>query len=395
MFEKVSKMTIIYSIIAMIILVGLAFYVNDISLEGFDSSKSGSTTTNGSDKTTSGSKNSSGSKPDVNSEDAIAQMQEINSQTLSDIQQLQKLEKEMYDKMEGLSASNKLDQTAKDDIIAKINELSQLRMNLYGTLKNNYDHYQTTAISANNTYDEQSAAVSVVEKELNTAKSRLQMMQDDKSDKLRYISINTYFGKRYDEHSYLMKIVIYMCIPIAVASILVNKQIIPAQVFTIVASITIIVGSAFLTKTFYSMLTRDKMDYDKYDWYFVPPAKESDSPDDSTYSSTSSSNPWAVKTVTCIGEACCDDNSTYDSTQNICVANTASNGTMSNGTTSNSQLGSGSGSGSSGLSSTKAKESMTGNMYSSTYASYTKSSSKNQYKGKNKVDTKLNNYIVF
>jgi hypothetical protein len=314
-------------------------------------------------------------------EDPAAKMQEMNDQILSDIQQLQELEKALYEKMEGLSAAKKLTQKAKDDIIANINELSQLRMNLYASLKNNYDHYQTTSITTSNTYDEQTTAVAVVEKELNDAKAKLESMQDDKNNKMRYIGINTYYGKQYDEHSKIMKIIIFMCIPIIILSALASKEIISATIVAVASGIIIAVGILFLGRTMISILNRDNMNYDRIDWSFNP----SDAPDDSDKlleegEEGADSDPWAIESRTCVGQECCDQNSTYDETQNICTLsdNNSSNSNSSNSTSTNKR-------------STESMCSMNnGGKYAPQYSSYEKSEQVEK-----EGSTPLNNYVVF
>lgn len=254
---------------------------------------------------------------------------DINDQTLNDIQRLQDLEKELYARMEGLSATNRLTQSVKDDIVKQIDNLTQLRMNLYSNLKNNYDMYQISAITTSNTYDEQSAAVSIVEKELNAAKAKLQSMEDIKSNKMRYIDLNVYYGKQYQDHAEIMKIIIYMCIPIIILTVVAQKELIPANVVAIVVAIVVVIGLLFLIKRVSSAMNRDNMDYDRINWYFDPAtaSKDEEVDGDETEEGSSSSNPWdSSVSTTCIGQACCDINSTFDSSKNICVVNVNSNG---------------------------------------------------------------------
>lgn len=312
---------------------------------------------------TSATSDTSSSTSSSTSSDPSTKLREMNDQTLTDIQQLQALEKELYAKMEALSASKKLTQKIKDDTMDNINELSQLRMNLYANLKNNYDNYQINAITTGNTYDEQTTAVAVVEKELKDAKSRLQSMEDDKTNKIRYIGVNTYYGKQYEEHSYVMKILIFTCIPIIILSILSSKGIISANVFAVLFFITVFIGLLFIVKSIFYIYTRDKQNYDRTDWFFNAPSSSSSS--SSTTSDTS--DPWASKTPgTCIGQECCDQGSTYDSSQNICVVDTTTN----------------------------ARESMTTMDNRGThYASYEKSDAPISSEGV--VDPALNNYVVF
>jgi hypothetical protein len=53
-----------------------------------------------------------------------------------------------------------------------------------------------------------------------------------------------------------------------------------------------------------------------------------------TDSSETTSNPWAIPSVTCVGADCCYSGSTYDSVQNICVPTTT--GTTTGSTTTDS-----------------------------------------------------------
>jgi hypothetical protein len=334
-------------------------------------------------KTREGLDSTSTKSPDTSSSDQATKMRELNDQTLSDIQKLQELEKELYAKMEGLSANKKLTQKIKDDIIANIDELSQLRMNLYANLKNNYDNYQLTSITTSNTYDEQSTAVAVVEKELDNAKARLASMQDDKNNKMRYIGVNTYYGKQYDAHSHIMKIIIFMCIPIIIISILSNKGIIPPTIAAIVSAVIVAIGILFLFKNIVSIFNRDNMNYDRFDWSFDPSdAPTSDSePDDSSV-------PWASKAPgTCIGQDCCDQGATYDSDQNICIIDgsndSSSNDSSSNDSSSNDRT--------IGTNTESMCSMNNGGKYAPQYSSYSRSAPVD----KTMDDTKMNNYVVF
>lgn len=257
--------------------------------------------------------------------DSSSKLSDINDQTLNDIQRLQDLEKELYAKMEALSASKKLTQKTKDDIIAQINNLTQLRMHLYANLKNNYDQHQIAAITNSNTYDEQSAAVSVVEKELNAAKAKLQLMEDDKTNKMRYIDLNIYYGKQYQNHAEIMKIIIYMCIPIIILTVVAQKGLLPVAAVSIIVAIIATIGILFLISRIGSAMNRDNMDYDRINWYFDPAsAKEDETTEDD---GEGTDNPWeSPASNECVGQECCDENSTYDTDKNICVVNVDSNG---------------------------------------------------------------------
>ena len=203
----------------------------------------------------------------------LAQMQERNEQTLTDIQNLQSIEKDLYSDLEKSSAANLLTSDNKTKLINKINEISQMRMNLYSNLRNSYSFYQNNVIGTKQTTDEQTAAVNIVENELNAAKERLKSLQDDQYNKLRYVEINDYYGKRYNDHSSIMKIVIMICIPLLLLSILANKGIVPQGVYNILLILIVVGGAIYIGSKLIIMSNRDKMNYDQFDWYFDPSAQ--------------------------------------------------------------------------------------------------------------------------
>ena len=76
-----------------------------------------------------------------------------------------------------------------------------------------------------------------------------------------------------------------------------------------------IIGAVYLWKRYASIITRDNMNYQEYDWYFDPNA--------SSGSATTTSDPWLSTSFgtlgTCIGQACCSTGLVYDSSSNQCV----------------------------------------------------------------------------
>jgi hypothetical protein len=241
----------------------------------------------------------------------IDSLQERNQQSLNNISQLQQQEKELYSSLDDVNLS--ADQ--KQQIINKINEISQIRMNLYSNLRDLYANYQVNVSSSRSTLDQSKAAIDILENELNNAKIKMNLIKDEKYNKLRLVEINTYYGKRYNAHASIMKIIVLTCIPIILLSILYNKQILSPTIYSVLSALSFIIGSVFLIIKLIDISNRDTMNWDEYNWYF----NKNDAPDQDSASSSSSSNPWNTTAIPCIGSACCNENSTYDSTQNLCI----------------------------------------------------------------------------
>ena len=240
-------------------------------------------------------------------------LQERNQQVLNDISQLQIQEKNLYSSLDDVTLSSE----QKQQIIDKINEISQMRMNLYSGLKDTFSFYQKNVSASRNTLGQSMDAINILENELNQANINLNLIEDQKYNKLRSVEINTYYGKRYNAHSKIMKTIVIICIPIIILSVLANKGILPPKLYAFLMGIIILFGTIIVGLQLIDIGSRDNMNWDEYYWYFDKDKAPS------TSTSSDLDNPWDTNSLsfTCVGSACCDRTSTYDSSKNICIPN--------------------------------------------------------------------------
>jgi len=248
-------------------------------------------------------------------------LQEKNQQVLDNISQLQTQEKHLYDSLDNVNLSPE----EKQQIIVKINELSQMRLNMYSTIKDMYSFYNNNIGSSATALDQSVTAINILENELNETKRRMNLLEDEKFNKMRLVGINTYYGKRYNAHSTLMKTIVFMCIPLIILAVLANNSILPPKIYVFLSGIILIIGLVIIGLQLIDMSNRSNMNWDEYNWYFDQTNAPTE--DISTTTSSSSSDPWTTPTATCIGSACCYEGSVYDSVQNICVPNSISTST--------------------------------------------------------------------
>ena len=238
-------------------------------------------------------------------------LQERNQQVLNNISQLQVQEKNLYNSLDDANLSSEQKQL----IINQINEISQMRLNMYSNLKDMYSYYQKNVSSARTTLGQEISAIDVLENELNEAKIRMNLLEEQKYNKLRLVEINTYYGKKYNTHTRIMQSIVIICIPIFILSLLANNGIIPAKAYAFITGIILIIGIIIIGKQIIDLSNRDNMNWDEYNWYF----DKSKAPPNT--SDGQSSDPWATSSLTCVGSDCCYTGSTYDSVQNICIPN--------------------------------------------------------------------------
>jgi hypothetical protein len=237
-------------------------------------------------------------------------LQGRNDQIIDNIKSLQTTEMKLYDSLE----SKSLNSDQKQQIIDKINQVSQLRINLYANLKDSYSYYQQDVSESRNTMNDQMVSVDVIENELNDSKRRLNLLESQKNNKIRLVEINTFYGKQYNAHKQIMQIIVLICIPVLILTILASKGILPPKISSMLTGIIIIIGVYIIGAKIIDLSNRDNLNFDEYNWYF----NKDDAPTNSS-ETTTSSDPWTTSSLTCVGAECCYDNSTYDEAQNKCI----------------------------------------------------------------------------
>ena len=246
-------------------------------------------------------------------------LEERNNQTLANIQNLQVVEQDLYADLE----KNTISTDQKKQVVLKINEISQMRLNLYATLKNIYESYGTNMTNSASLAKQQMIAVNIVEKELNEAKVRMNALDVERNNALRMVEINTYYSKQYNAQARLMRTVAIGCIPILILSVLANKGILSAKIYGFGVSIILVILILMVGRQWLDMQNRDDMNYDEYDWYFNPSTAPSSGDSSGGNNSGSDDEVWLNNPLlACSGAACCYEGSSFDESLNVCVSTT-------------------------------------------------------------------------
>uniref|UniRef100_A0A6C0JXN9 Uncharacterized protein n=1 Tax=viral metagenome TaxID=1070528 RepID=A0A6C0JXN9_9ZZZZ len=237
---------------------------------------------------------------------------------LKNISQLQQTETDLYTQLENASAVNDTDK--QESIVNKINEMSTIRLSLFKELDSMYKSLQGRVSQSRNDLVDQLTVTGVMEKELNNAKVTLNALRKDKDNKMRMVEINTYYASKYKSQSNLMKLIVVLCIPLLVISILTKKQIIPSKIGLSLAGIIIVVGLVLVVKRLYDILRRNNMNYDEYEWLWDPDALDPTVYEyDKEQLEKITANIDASLNIGCIGSECCSVGTKYDTSTQRCV----------------------------------------------------------------------------
>jgi hypothetical protein len=241
--------------------------------------------------------------------DEFNNFQEGNIQTLNNIQNLQILETNLYDTLKNIELTSE----ERQQIINRINELLQMRINLYLSLKNTYNNYQQNVNQSKKNLIQQTETIDIIEKELEQSKDRLNLLEKEKTNKIRQVAINTYYGKKFDAKKNIMKSILFLCIPILILSILGNKELIPSALNIFLIGLILIVGFVIIGRQIIDLSNRSKMNFDEYNWKFNIDKEKV------VVSDVEPSDPWNQNDSMCLGQECCNEGTIYDTSLNICV----------------------------------------------------------------------------
>ena len=251
----------------------------------------------------------------------VSQLQTSNSQTLTNIRNLQQIELNLFTSLEQGIANTTLTPVQQTQLVNKINEISRMRINLYSNMGNMSDFYVGNLGDSVNLLGQQKETIAIVEKELNEAKKRLEAIQQQRNNNLRLVEINTYYGQRYNDQASMMKWIILVCIPVILLALLNKYGILPTRFYTVLLGVILALSMIFLSWKFIYLISHDNMNYQEYTWN----VNTGNYPTINTENPDGSSNPWEMNMgLSCIGQACCSSGMTYSSTENQCLPTSSS-----------------------------------------------------------------------
>lgn len=244
---------------------------------------------------------------------------------LSKIQESQRAEQKLMTELYKLTSVNGY--TIDDKIRAmtsSITSLSESRIAMFKTISDQADILQTGVSNSRTDLVSQLTLLGVVEDQLTKAKQSMSYLQNNNDTKMRLVEINTYYGKRYDAQSNLMKMIILICIPLLILFILRKKGLLPEMISKYAIGITIAVGAIFVIRAAWDIHTRSNMNFDEYEWNYEDPS--SHTPTVWQYNKENLlnlDNPLKLllgNLGLCVGSNCCANGMYFDKSKQQCTA---------------------------------------------------------------------------
>ena len=227
---------------------------------------------------------------------------------VENIKKLQDTEKALFAQLQNGASTGSLSTEEQQKIVNGIMNVANTRNSLYLELQNSQKNYQNSIGASSRILTQETDALEVVERELHRAETRIGLIREQRSNRLRLVEINRYYGDKYKHHTLILQYITAVFSLILIVSYLYNQGFIPPFLFTTLFVGIGCVGLYYIIKEVWDAYTRDNMMYQQYDW-----SKIKGRPDEDT-DSKSSDNPWATSdsnAAVCVGQDCCQTGHTW------------------------------------------------------------------------------------
>lgn len=245
------------------------------------------------------------------------------SQLLTSIQQLQNAQRDNLNAYASAQTTNE-----RIRIMNLMKENEALRSNLLasaGTVNLVQTQQNDNQLAA---AEDLALVLNVAEHELNTQREQLDAVQASYDGKKRMIELNTYYGKRFMAQSGVLKIFIYMCIPVLILAILANSGLFPSYIAGLMIVAIVVVGVVYIYAALRDINRRDNQNFDEYTWEFDP--SRVGTIVNPNYGVTGTGANGDI--VGCFNGRCCGTNTRWDAPSGTCVQNAQGGGSSVPGT---------------------------------------------------------------
>ena len=247
-------------------------------------------------------------------------------QALMNLENLQKMEKDLYLQLEELNAKDASLET-QEKVMKKVNEVADMRISMFKGLSDMYTQTQESVSQTRVDLVDQLTVLGVVNAELDNARAHLRELEGARTGKVRMAEINTYYGKRYRAHGDLMKLLVMVCLPIMVVVVLQKRGLVPSKIANPLLILIVAIAIILVGMRVWDLWWRNNMNYDEYDWAWDPDAND---PTVVQYD-IQALGPNITKGVEkaaaaiggelefCVGGRCCGPGTHYDHKKGACV----------------------------------------------------------------------------
>ena len=190
------------------------------------------------------------------------------------IKKIQERQTELYSNLEVLGASKDISlpdvQKQINEIFKQIETLNNVKNSIFQSLLTSFELNQSQLNASRFAYADSITALQIIEENLMNKQKILNDALAIRDNSERMVGINTYYTRRYEEHSNILKYVILFCGIIILAIFLMKIGIINNTISSIIIIASLAVGIIIIGAKVWDLSRRSNIDYDQYNFKFNP-----------------------------------------------------------------------------------------------------------------------------
>ena len=153
---------------------------------------------------------------------------------------------------------------ARESILRQINDIVEIRVNLFKQIRNEYTESQQSLEVQSQDLASQKKLVDLVEDELNTVRRNVNNMSTNQDTQLRMVEIGNYQFQKYQAHKALIKVIFYCTIIILLASVLLQIDLLPSSLGSLIIAVTFVTCCIIVLWKLNDMYSRSNMNYNQF-----------------------------------------------------------------------------------------------------------------------------------
>lgn len=181
------------------------------------------------------------------------------------IGQLQGIEEYLFGELELANLNNPKDIQAQNTIISQIQQIDELRNNLFGQLAKIYVNLDKNSQVQRRALTDQITTSNLMEEQLADLQDGGDNAADERANKMRMVEIGEYEYLRYSAHKKTMQLVAFTSIAILFFSYCLKTELIPVAISKLGILLTLSIGGVLIVKSGWDMVTRSNQNYNRFD----------------------------------------------------------------------------------------------------------------------------------
>lgn len=152
----------------------------------------------------------------------------------------------------------------------KLEKLNKEKTQLYEYLEKLYAQEKNNVALNERFIKNQGEAAQVLQTQAQNVENLNSVLRDEELNQRRMVEINTYYNDKYQAYIEMMKLIVYIAVPVLIISFLAKRNILSFNIALGLSGIVLIIGFVLLLKQITDLSNRSNMNFNEYEWKFKP-----------------------------------------------------------------------------------------------------------------------------